>query len=291
MATHSFQKLPAAYKFTIGNLDDGGDITVEAQFNPKELQIDSPISWREHRAIGRKSFATKPMEFDAMGAETIKVELLFDAYEENSDFVVNAIAALKSLASVIDSKDRPSYCVAKWGTQDKFPCVIESISVKYTMFMPDGTPVRATATVGLKSAIRPIVTDDDKKRESDFERQSRMRLEKQRRAYATESGRRETQREREVTVLAHEERERARRYDEAQRANKFDRDLAERERNARIEREQLAAKRADAQREIDKRNERIARERALTEQQRANDAEREQQRIERENRKSDFGLE
>jgi hypothetical protein len=288
MATHSFQKLPAAYKFTIGNLDDGGDITVEAQFNPKELQIDSPISWREHQAIGRKAFASKPMEFDAMGAETIKVELLFDAYEENSDFVVNAIGALKSLASVIDTnKERPSYCVARWGTQDRFQCVIESLSVKYTMFKPDGTPVRATATVGLKSAVRP----NTPKGVSKFEEESMARLLQQRRAYATEIGRRESQRERESTVLAHEERERARRYDEAQRASSYDRDLATREANARAEREQLAAKRADAQREIDKRNERIARERAISEQQRANDAEREQQRIEREKRKSDFGLE
>ncbi|MFN0251375.1 MAG: hypothetical protein ACKV2T_31155 [Kofleriaceae bacterium] len=289
MATLSFQKLPQAYKFSIGNLYDGNDITVEAQFNPKELQIDSPISWREHQAIGRKSFATKPMEFDAMGAETVKVELLFDAYEESSDYVMNAVAALKSLASVDEARkmERPSYCVAKWGEQNPFPCVIESISVKYTMFMPNGMPVRATVTLGLKSAMRPKMTGD----ETTFEIESRKRLERQRDAYAVARGRRESERQREATVYAHEERERARRYEEAQRANTYDRDLAAREANARAEREQLAAKRSDAQREIEKRNERIARERAISEQQRANDAEREQQRIEREKRKSDFGLE
>jgi hypothetical protein len=40
------------------------------------------------------------------------------------------------------------------GSDHRFKCVIESISTKYTMFMPDGTPLRATVTLKLKEAER-----------------------------------------------------------------------------------------------------------------------------------------
>jgi hypothetical protein len=43
--------------------------------------------------------------------------------------------------------------VATWGaTVEKFRCVIESLSTKYTMFSDDGVPLRATCTVKLKEA-------------------------------------------------------------------------------------------------------------------------------------------
>jgi hypothetical protein len=182
MATASFQKLPQAYKFMIGSVPETGEaeVTVEAQFNPKELQIDSPIKWTEHEVIGAQSVATKPMEFTGMGAETVKVELVFDAFEDDTDYVVESIAKLKQLASVRNphssksngTKQRPSFCVATWGTQAPFRCVIESISVKYTMFSYDGTPVRATVVISLKSGCRTV----DDAYANDFERASIRKL-------------------------------------------------------------------------------------------------------------------
>ena len=290
MSTGHFQKLPQQNKFMIGSVPEIGQeaITVEAQFNPKELQIDSPISWTEHKVIGAQSVATKPMEFSAMGAETVKVELLFDAYEEGSDFVVNAIAALKSLASVRDpyssksnsNHQRPSFCVAKWGTQQPFRCVIESFSVKYTMFAVDGTPLRAAVVLGLKSGMRAIEAP-----ESDFERTSRERLKAQRDKYQAQRNERETERRL-------YERERERRYEEARASvSDADRRLAEREERVKAERQQVEAARAQRAREIDAREQRIARERRVAEEERELAAERDRDSAMREQRKKDFDLE
>lgn len=43
----------------------------------------------------------------------------------------------------------PPICLFIWGTF-LFPCIIETVSKRFTMFLPDGTPVRATLTVTLK---------------------------------------------------------------------------------------------------------------------------------------------
>ncbi len=40
---------PARAKLWIGSLDNPG-IVVEAQYNPKELQIDKQIPWLDHNA-------------------------------------------------------------------------------------------------------------------------------------------------------------------------------------------------------------------------------------------------
>jgi hypothetical protein len=43
-----------------------------------------------------------------------------------------------------------------WGGKKflDFKGVITNLAVKYTMFLPDGTPVRATATVSLQAAAK-----------------------------------------------------------------------------------------------------------------------------------------
>jgi hypothetical protein len=49
---------------------------------------------------------------------------------------------------------RPAQVMITWGTLSEFEGVIESIGTKYTMFLPSGTPVRATASVKIKEANR-----------------------------------------------------------------------------------------------------------------------------------------
>jgi hypothetical protein len=51
-----------------------------------------------------------------------------------------------------EDKKRPPKVGVKWGKLPEFQGVIESVSTKYTMFLPDGTPVRATCHVTVREA-------------------------------------------------------------------------------------------------------------------------------------------
>jgi hypothetical protein len=294
MSTGHFQKLPQNGKFMIGSIPEVGneEITVEAQYNPKELQIESPVGWVEHKAIGHQSVATKPMEFTGMGVETVKVELVFDAYENNDDLVVERIEKLKMMARVRKPNhsptngavQRPSYCVATWGTQTPFRCVIDSISVKYTMFATDGTPIRATVVLGLKSGCRTI----DRSEETKFERSSRERSEA-----AAEARQKERTKLRDQATTERNTRDRA---DEAERAARYkaseaDRRLAERESRVYAEQQEIAAARDQRQREAKAREQRIARERQVAADERQVAADRDSERAMREQRKKDLDLE
>ncbi len=149
----------AATKLSIASLDD--DVTVEAQYNPKELQISHTIGWSDHPSIAGQNTNTLT-EFAGTKPQTLSIELLFDGYETDgvagTCTVEEHIARLKTLATVRfpdsekEHERRPHYCLVAWGERGLPPlrCVIESLTTKYTMFSRTGQVLRATVTVAVK---------------------------------------------------------------------------------------------------------------------------------------------
>lgn len=140
-------------KLKIIGLEGGRDgKTVEAQFNPKELQIDKSVPWQKQKK------AKDPADLEFTGGEpmTMSLELMFDGYEKGAGSDVQKhVATLIELADVDTGLKRPSKVKVIWGDQGKLPPfegVIESVSTKYTMFSPDGVVLRATCNVKLKQA-------------------------------------------------------------------------------------------------------------------------------------------
>lgn len=159
---------PAKEKLTIGSLDEP-TLTVKAQYNPKELQVDQSVPWKKPDAATQtgqqpSSSGDGAMALEFTGAEgrTMTVEFLFDGYEEGgrSVDVKGCVEVLEKLASVRDPMSqedkmrRPHHCTISWGQRGlpRFDCVIENLSTKYSMFSTDGKPLRATCTVKLKEA-------------------------------------------------------------------------------------------------------------------------------------------
>ena len=140
----------------IASLDK--DIGVQAQYNPKELQVDQNVPWSKKNQSNQTNATGLHLEFTGAEGRSMSVEMLFDGYEEKKS-IADAVNTLYTMASVIDPTSpnedlrRPHLCVATWGdTVKSFRCVIESLSIKYTMFSDKGVPLRATCTVKLKEA-------------------------------------------------------------------------------------------------------------------------------------------
>jgi hypothetical protein len=148
-------------------------LQVEAQYNPKELEIKRTVPWSKPAESNKGNQKSKQeggihLEFTGAEGRTMTLELLFDGYETAAGEpfyiadVTKQIEKLETLASVRDTKPkapedmrRPHRCMVIWGDtfgSEGFRCVIDSLSVKYTMFDTKGKPLRATATVSLKEA-------------------------------------------------------------------------------------------------------------------------------------------
>jgi hypothetical protein len=173
-ATSTVPFQSARAKLWIGSLDDS-QLEVQAQYNPKELQIDKQVTWQDHKSrdnrqghdqAGRQrqdDSAQSDLEFNGTPPRSMSIELLFDGYEKNES-VEPDIRKLERMSSADDpeapsdenQKRRPHHCVVAWGDTQvgmrPFRCVIESLAVKYQMWNHAGVPVRATCTVKLKEA-------------------------------------------------------------------------------------------------------------------------------------------
>jgi len=151
------REVPTSEFITIGSVD-GGPPDVVAKYNPKELQVDKNVPWKVNPQANKSPKKGIQLEFSGAEGRSMSLELLFDGYEDNAS-VATSVKSLNDLASPIEAgssdenKRRPHLCMVTWGeTVEKFTCVIESLSTKYTMFSDKGVPLRATCTVKLKEA-------------------------------------------------------------------------------------------------------------------------------------------
>ena len=131
---------------------EGSVTTVEFDFNPSEVTIDKPVAWQKHKNVVGDS---PTLEFTGAEPKTLACDLLFDMFDVHGDVYAAHISKLDKLALVNEDLKRPPLCTFTWGS--KFPVfkgVIENLTVKYTLFLPDGTPCRATVSLRMKQASK-----------------------------------------------------------------------------------------------------------------------------------------
>ena len=135
--------------------EDGGSL--EFQFNPAEYSVKKSATWNTpQRSMATKS-GPKP-NFVGSNPQTVGLQIFFDDWESQDDAVAKDIQMLLTWCSptrdsISNKRPQPPVLHFTWGSNahlmdHKF--YLESVSVKYTMFKPDGTPVRATADISLK---------------------------------------------------------------------------------------------------------------------------------------------
>ena len=123
-------------------------VNVEAQFNPKELQVDKSVSWTNAQGPAKENPA---QEFKEPQSRNLTATLYFDTYEEKADVYGKYISKLEKLVTIVDSLGRPPKATFTWGNFT-FDGVVESLSQKYTMFLENGTRCRCEVGFKMKSA-------------------------------------------------------------------------------------------------------------------------------------------
>jgi contractile injection system tube protein len=138
-------------KLKISSLES--QIVFTAQMNPKEVAIEKRAPWVESKG----SWNDKPsLGYTGGEGRTMSFELIFDTYEDRTNAQTLYVDKLTSLAMQTDGDafvKRPPKVKVEWGKGGlKFEGVIDSVDCKYTMFLPDGMPVKASCTVKLTEA-------------------------------------------------------------------------------------------------------------------------------------------
>jgi len=119
----------------------GGGVSINCMFNPFEYSVTQSHSYT---AEFKNSSNVPDMKFSKAGEKSLSLKLTFDTYADKKD-VSRETAKLWKLMQVPGSgrgKEKPPPVCFEWGTFQFF-AVIKSVTQKFTLFLNDGTPVRA----------------------------------------------------------------------------------------------------------------------------------------------------
>jgi len=128
-----------------GEQAKGGVTEIEAHFNPTKIVLGKSVKLLPQPAKGRD---VPEQQFGNGDPRTFNLDLLFDTYDTDTlpkEKVTVYTGKLDLLTVVSEALHRPPICELSWGTWVFFEGVLEKLDHEYTLFMEDGTPVRATS--------------------------------------------------------------------------------------------------------------------------------------------------
>lgn len=136
---------------SVGN----NETKIPVRFNPTEYSHEKSINYADQNMPG---FSSPVTQFVSGDAETVSMELFFDTYENEKDGRdVRKVYTNKidDLLKVKRNLGKPPVCEFQWGEDFKFRGILQSANKRFTMFLPDGTPVRARVDVTFKEYNPP----------------------------------------------------------------------------------------------------------------------------------------
>lgn len=123
---------------------------IKFMFNPTELDFTRQVIW--HSDVGNRGTTLLPkVNFSGVEPYTITLQnLLFDTYEIKQSVLTKYIDNIKKGAtSRSNTLSRPPVYILTW-RKSYFHCVMTSLNYKLTLFLADGTPVKAIVNIGLR---------------------------------------------------------------------------------------------------------------------------------------------
>lgn len=129
-----------------------GQGTLVCWFNPRQYAISKSNEWRATPVVGASLPA---IQFAGGQGRELSLELLFDASDSSSKDVRDITDQLFLMMEATQSaagegaSARPPTVTFSWGPTVTFVAVCRHMAVNYTLFRPDGTPVRAFVALEL----------------------------------------------------------------------------------------------------------------------------------------------
>lgn len=149
----------------------GDSETIPVVYNPTELSFSKGAQIAE---IDIPGLDAPLFQYVRGQAETLTLDLFFDSTEDgmgaNVTSVTKTTDKFYQLVKLLPDRHAPPVCTFIWGT--KFPgaslykaygghrrmgfqCIVDTVKHKYTLFNPNGIPLRATVTLSLRE-YRPL---------------------------------------------------------------------------------------------------------------------------------------
>ncbi len=128
---------------------------LEVQINPASLKYQKGISYSENKTMGTQ---TPAKEFDKAKATNLSFDCLFDetGVLPLEGGIIGVINHLEQVAYTINGEiHRPNFVVVSWGSFI-FKGQLSSVSYDYSLFRPDGSPLRVKVSISIEGYMDPL---------------------------------------------------------------------------------------------------------------------------------------
>jgi Contractile injection system tube protein/LysM domain len=133
-------------------LEIEGEPPLPCWFNPEQYAVSKANEWHSVPVVGASLPA---IQFGGGLSRELTLELLFDASDSAGKDVLGVTDQLflmmevAELAGGAGNAARPPTVTFSWGPTVSFKAVCRRLDVRYTLFRPDGTPIRAICALTL----------------------------------------------------------------------------------------------------------------------------------------------
>ena len=159
-------------KATFQQVNPNGTLgaSISVRFNPTEYTLNKSAQFSEVNIPGLDS---PLLQFVRGQTETLSLDLFFDTTEfgmdDNAQSVTTLTDQFYQLVKIQGKLHAPPVCFFSWGNdfpgsrsydslsgsngsqqRHGFKCVVDSVKQRFTLFSPQGVPLRATLSVSLK---------------------------------------------------------------------------------------------------------------------------------------------
>jgi hypothetical protein len=129
-------------------IEPEGGSAITVLFNPDKYSLKKSNEIAEAAIPGLEA---PILQFVRGGSRTLSMELYFDTYEEQQSVSEHTDPVYKLLA-INPDKHAPPKCTVRWGNFS-FLCVLTEVSGEFSLFLADGTPVRAKLSVQFREWV------------------------------------------------------------------------------------------------------------------------------------------
>ena len=145
---------------------------LEMHFNPSSIKVSRSISTSHTSNINGGTTKVRPAAIKPL---TLTLpSLRFDTYENRKSVRTEVIERLEDAMVAAHDKERRFALVRlNWGMfcqadrNHEYTFILRGLDVNYTMFLPDGTPVRAEVSLQLEQYLVPGASTNNASRGSD----------------------------------------------------------------------------------------------------------------------------
>lgn len=138
--------------------------------NPDSIKWQRSIEYNDQQPPDTSSASQK---YKSTPSDKLNFDIVIDCtgIVDSKRTSMNAeIAALEKIVFTYNGEiHRPNFVMVQWGKNFMFKGVLTSLDTSYTLFKPDGSPLRAKLSLGFSAYISPTtVTKTDKPQSPDL---------------------------------------------------------------------------------------------------------------------------